>query len=335
MTISSVGDLSKSYQLRRDTTRIKSDLVRLTSELSSGVSNDLVGKLKGNFAPLSGIERGLARMESFKSVIAEQRLVTSSVQLTLGSLRTLGDNFGTLLTVPDTSDPTLVRNAGTDALLRFSSAVSDLNIQVGGRTIFSGVQTDRPALAEPETILVALESEIALAGAATAVDVEAVVTAWFETGGGFDTLGYTGGPAIATGQQLSDSETAPPQVTSERGEIRDYLAAMAMAGLIGRDVLAGVGDEQGELARLAGQRLLAADNGLVNLQSEVGAVEQQVERANVEVATEKDSLTIARSELIEIDPFEAAVGLQNAETQLQTLYSITARLSGLTLAQYL
>lgn len=335
MTISSVSDLSKSYQLRRDTARIKTDLVRLTNELSSGVSNNLVEKFKGNFGPLSGIERGLARMESFESVISEQRLVVSSVQLTLGSLRTLGDNFGTLLTVPDTTDPTLVRNAGADALSRFSSALSDLNIQVGGRSIFSGIQTDQPALAEPETILAALESDIAIAGAVTAVDVEAVVVAWFQTGGGFDTVGYIGGTAISTGQQLSDSETAPPQVTGEREEIREFLAAMAMAGLIGRDALTGVGDEQGELARLAGQRLLAANNELVDLQSELGAIEQQVERASVEVAAEKDSLTIARSELIEIDPFEAAVGLQNAETQLQTLYSITARLSGLTLAQYL
>ena len=47
------------------------------------------------------------------------------------------------------------------------------------------------------------------AGATTAADVETVVSTWFAVGGGFDTLGYLGGPAAANGVQLSDRETLP------------------------------------------------------------------------------------------------------------------------------
>lgn len=335
MTISSVGDLSRSYQLRRDTTRIRTDLTRLTRELSSGVSSDLVGKLKGNFGALAGIERGLARTESFKAVIAEQRLIVTSFQTTLTNLRSLGGISSAFLMVQDTGDPTLIRNAGTDALSRFSSALGNFNTQVGGRSIFAGVQTDQPAVAGADTIMAALESEIALAGATTAMDVETVVTSWFATGGGFDTLGYVGGPAITTGAQLSDGETAPPSITAQEVEIRDYLVAMSLGALLGRDVLSVAPNERTALARMAGERIIAANSNLIDLQSRIGAVEAQVQRADVEVASERDSLMIARSQLIEIDPFEVAVGLQNAETQLQALYSITARMSRLSLVQYL
>ena len=68
--------------------------------------------------------------------------------------------------------------------------------------------------ADAETIMIALEGEIALAAATTATDVESIVASWFAPGGGFDTLGYLGGPAMATGTRLSDSETAPPHVTA-------------------------------------------------------------------------------------------------------------------------
>ena len=113
MIPASIGDLSQSFQLRRDTTRIKADLNRLTSELSSGVTENVVDRLKGNFGPLAGVERGLARMDGFKTVIAEQTLVVTSFQNTLSNMRALGEDIrGALITVPDTVNPALIRNAG-------------------------------------------------------------------------------------------------------------------------------------------------------------------------------------------------------------------------------
>lgn len=336
MLPASIGDLSQSFQLRRDTTRIKADLNRLTSELSSGVTDNIVDRTKGNFGPLSGIERGLARMDSFNTVIAEQSLVVTTLQSTLSNMRALGEDIrGALLTVPDTVNPALIRNAGADALSRMNAAINGLNGQTGGVTIFAGVEVDGPAVADLETIMSALEAEITLASATTAQDVETIVANWFAVGGGFDTIGYVGGAAMAQGVQLSDREKLPTSITAEAEEIRSFLGAMALGGLLGRDLFLADPDEQGNLARLAGERLFDADSQLVDLQSSIGLMEAQLERAAVEVAAESDSLTIARSELIEIDPFEAAVNLQNAETQLQTLYSITARLSRLSLTQYL
>lgn len=333
--INSLGDLATSYRMRRDTVRVRTDLERLTRELSSGVTQDLVGKFKGNFGPLSGIERGIVRMESYRVVIAEHRLVTGSVQAALDNLRVLGDISGALLTVPDGSDPTFATLAGRDALGRFSSALSNLNVQSGGRTVFSGVETDTAAVSGADAFMAALEAEIVLAGALTANDVSTVVQTWFAPGGGFDTVGYLGGVQAGSGPRLSDSETASAPPTAGHPAIRGFLSALAMGGLLGRGVLAANPAEQGRLARLAGEALVVAESGLVDLQAEIGTTEGQLQRAEIEVSSEADALEIARAGLVEADPYETAVGLQTAEAQLQTIYTITARLSRLSLSEYL
>lgn len=334
MTISSVGDLAISTQLRRDTARTSNNITRLTSELSSGVSTDLATRFKGDFGALSGLERGISRSESFKVVIAEQRLVFSTQQATLEKLRGLGELAGTFLTLPESANATLIDNAGAEALASFNTAFGSFNAQIGGKTIFSGVDTDRPALEDAEIVLSAIEAELVTAGAATASDVETVVTAWFSVGGGFDTVGYLGGPEM-NGTRISESETTQAPITAAAQEIRDQFAALTLGALLGRNVLSGNLEEQGNLIQTAAENLLAASEGLVSLQSRLGTVENQIERASVEVTTEGDALQLARASLIEIDPYEAAIELQGAETQLQAIYAITARLSRLSLVDYI
>lgn len=335
MTVSSISDLASSIQLRRDTARIKTDLERLTGELSSGVASDIAAKLGGDYGYLAGLEQGLARMESYASVIGERGLVLTAQQATIGKLREFGDLSSVLLTLPEAGNHTLIANAGRDALSRFTSALGALNVQVGGQTVFSGVATDRPALAESETILAALEAEITIAGATTAAGIETVVADWFAAGGGYDTTGYIGGPRSTADLRVSDSESAAPIVNAEDSAIRLQLTALSLGALLGRDVLSGDLDEQGELARRAGERLIGSNDALVELQASIGVAEQQIARATAEVASQADGLQIARTGLIEVDPYETAVKLQNAEVQLQTVYAITARLSRLSLVEYL
>ncbi len=335
MTITSLGDLASSIQLRRETGRIKNDLARLTNELSSGVVTDLSAHLKGDYGPLAALELGLGRVDSYRSVIEERRLAIAAQQLSFEKLREFGEISGAFLTLPETADQTLISNAGADALAKFSSALGTLNIQSGGRSVFSGTATNLPAVADVEVILSDIEAEITAAGAVSAADVATVVTNWFDPGGGFDTVGYLGGPAAATSTTLSDTEIAEPLATAQAQAVRDQLAALAMGALLGRNVLAGNLAEQGALARLTGERLIATNDQLIGLQASLGSQQAQIERASVEITTQRDSLEVARANLIEADPYDTAVRLQNSEVQLQTIYSVTARLSRLSLVEFL
>lgn len=335
MTFNSVGDLALSFQLRRQNSILKADLNRYSQELSSGVSSDIGGKLGGNYNALAGIERGIKIADSFSVGISEKRLELKVAQQSLNNLSTLGQISGTLLTVQDATDNTLVKNAGNDALARFVSTIQTLNSQVGGKTIFAGVATDGPAIIDAETILLAIETEIAASGATTAIAVANVVDNWFDSGGGFDLTGYLGANAATAGIRLSASEVAPSPPTAEDDAIRSFLSAMAKGALLARDTQSLSSVEQGKLARMSGESLVSADSEIIDLRASIGLSEAQVERASVEVATELQALEIAKSELVSVDPFETAVKFENAQTQLETLYSVTAKLSRLSLANYL
>ena len=336
MSMISIGDLAQSFQMRRDNARLNIDLNRLAGELSSGRVQDVTDRVRGDFGILSSIERGLARTSGFETTIAEATLETSARQSVIENIRSLGQGIsGALLLVESQTDPTLVNNAVRDASTRMESVLNLMNTQVADRSLFSGVNVTAPSIVDKETILGALETEIAAAGAATSDEIIAVVDTWFGTGGGFETVAYVGGIDGLPPLQISDSEVlgGPPKADDLR--LRSVLSAFSLAALVDRGVLAGDTIARADLARGSGERLLAADRRLVDLQAEIGESEAQLGRAQAEVRSEADGLVLARSELLSADPFETATELQAVETQLRTLYAVTAKLSGLTLTDYL
>ena len=80
-------------------------------------------------------------------------------------------------------------------------------------------------------------------------------------------------------------------------------------------------------------RLLPGDpaNALVS----VGADAAQIEAARTRNAAEETSLGILRSDIGSVDPYEAGTRLEAIQSQLESLYLVTARVSRLSLAEYL
>ena len=113
------------------------------------------------------------------------------------------------------------------------------------------------------------------------------------------------------------------------------MKAVAMAALA--DDSAGVADftAQSDLLRRSAEVLLSAQNNVVALQANVGLAQEQIEAWSVRHAVEKLELDNAKGALLAVDPFETASRLEAAQFQLETLYAGTARLSDLSLANYL
>lgn len=336
MTTLSLSDLSQSLLLRRDNAALKRELSSASRELTTGKREDVIGYLNGKLEALSQVETSLRRSESYLNNIAEQRYRYAAAQSALETVRSLaGDLVASLAVVGDTADANVIASAGKDALARFNSVVSVLNTSSGGSSLFSGVATDTPPLAEAETILVALETEIALSGAASAQSVSAVIDAWFSSGGGFDTLGYLGGPPSSNGVPISDSAVSAPLATAQDTRVRRFLAAAAMSALVGRGILSGNISERADLARDSGLRLVAAQEGIVQMQAEFGSEENRIERTSTEILAAQSVWRQARSDMIGVDPFDAATRLRETQGRLESLYTMTARLSRLTLTEFL
>jgi flagellar hook-associated protein 3 FlgL len=334
MSFTTIGDLSKSFQLRQDNARLKADLQRLTTELSTGRTTDLRAATRGDLRPLASFERSVSLLASFRTSNAEAGLFAEAAQAALADLQSGAETLSAAAILARTSAvPSQIDALGRGAVQQFEAAVSRLNLQAAGRSLFAGLATDGPALRPAAEILDALET--AVAGATTAGDVQTALDAWFAPAGGFDTFAFTGSPDPLRPFQVSPAESVDLPVTALAPEIRDTLRGLAMSALLDRGVLAGDVQERAALAGASGEALIAARDGLVNLRAVVGDAEASIERARVRNEAELAAAERARAALVEADPFRAAAELQAVQGQLETLYAITARLSGLSLTNFL
>jgi len=334
MSIQGIGDLAQSFQLRRDNARLQETFRTLADELSSGRRSDLGRTVAGDFGPLLGIERGLKALAAYETAATEAGLMADAAQSALGFVRDRAAAIApALLLSEEDYQPVTVEAAAATAARGFEDAVSALNTRVGDRSVFAGVATDSPALADPETML--SEIETAIAGETTAAGVEAAVAAWFAPGGGFEINGYLGDTPALSGIPVSEGERVTLDVTAADDGVRDVLAGLAMGALLDRGLFAGNLEERARVSRAAGDNLLSADYAIIETRARVGVAEERIEAAKTRNAAETLGLELAQASIVDVDPFETASRMREVEVQLETLYTVTARMSRLNLTAFL
>jgi flagellar hook-associated protein 3 FlgL len=334
MSFTTIGDLALSFQLRQDNARLKGDMQRLSQELSSGRVPDLRGALRGDYRALAALERSVAVLSAFETSNSEAALFAEVAQRALGMIEEgAGTLSGALLLARTAAVPSQIDAVGRDAAQQFEAAVARLNVQAAGRSVFAGTATDGPALLSGARILD--ELDIVVAGAATATDVAAALDTWFGPGGGFETVAYVGGASPLRPFRVSETESVDFAATALAPEVRETLRATAMSALLDRGILAAAPSERAALAGASGEALISAKDRLVSLRAAVGDSEAAIERARTRNAAERAASDLARAALVESDPFRAATELQAVQVQLETLYTVTARLSRLSLAEFL
>lgn len=334
MSFQGLGDLAQSFQLRRDNARLQETFRTLSNELSSGKKADLGKAVTGDFGALTGIERSLKSISAFETSVSETKLMADTAQSTLEFMsQKAGQASGALLLADADFQTGLVEAAVGTAGRAFEDVVSALNIRVGDRTVFGGVATDRAAIADAETMLTELETLIA--AETTSAGVVTIVTDWFASGGGYETTGYLGDTTLLTGIPVSQDERVNLDVSAADPGVRDVLAGLAIGALLDRGALATEQVERGDLAQASGNLLLQAEYTLTDTRARVGGIQERIDDASVRNQGERQSLELARAAIVEADPYETAARLAELEVQLETLYTVTARLSRLTLTDFL
>lgn len=334
MPANSIGDLANTFLIRRQTAGLKADLTRLGAELTTGRKADLGQALAGDFGPYAGIERALRSIAAYKTANSEAAGMLSAAQLSLENVQNMGRDLGpALLTASSARDATLISATSGDARSKFSAVVATLNTSVANRTLFGGAATDRPALATGDEMMA--ELVLATSGETTASGIAAVVDAWFDDpGGGFETMGYLGSDNDMGPLQIAEGETVATDVRADDPVMRDTLKAYAIGGLIAEGALDGDVDEQAELITAAAERMLSAEDELTDLRARIGAVEARVEDAEVRNSAEAAAYDLARTELLEADPYETATRFEAVYGQIETLYTATAKIASLNFTDY-
>lgn len=333
MAMVSFGDLAQSFMLKSQTTRLKAETGRITQELSSGRLSDVAKALSGDMGRLSALTRSQDLASGYLTAAQEGAFRASTMQSVIAGMSASAQSFAPSLLAASQNENTaplaLAARQGTDQL---GSALAALNTGLAGRSLFSGTEVTMPAVADTDTILGALRAE--LGGADTADEIMTRISTWFDAPTGFATVAYSGGPPIAD-LAISPNDTVWLGATANDPAFRETLKGLAAAALINDPAVPLAPSEMRVFARLAGESLMGGNEALIGLAGTLGLSEARIDTAISRHSAEKLTLEMATAELVQSDPYTLATELEAVQTNLETLYAVTARVSRLSLTDFL
>lgn len=330
----SIGDMAQSFHLRRQNAELKTEMMRLTSELSSGKVQDVMKHLGGDLNYLTDIERSLQMNSVFTRSAHEAAGFSAAMQSSLSYLQqSISDMSSDILGLGDGSNTYTDTHLALKGQAVVEGLVSTLNTSVAGRALFSGSATDRTTLASADIILNDLRA--ALTGQVTVADIETAMNDWFGSGGGYETVAYTGGTSHMSAFHLGDGERVDLEIKGDDAAFKITLKSAAMAALSADPALVLSDETRAAMLDRAGEISLNAVDSLTVTRAALGHAEARIEDASIRLTAQNTSLEIARTELLSADPYDTIVKLEATQFRLESLYTATAKLSQLSLVGFL
>lgn len=328
------GDIAKHSALRRAGTGLKQQITVLSGELTTGQVSDKARHLSGDLTRLASLNRSIEQARIHQQSAQSLGLILEVQQSVIADIGELAQQRFLDLTLLQQAGPLSGVSVAIDMMMQgFSEIVEKLNTNVARRTVFAGVASDGPALISAEQML---DSLIAgLPPGATPDDVADFVVQWFAPGNDFDSSAYLGGVSIPSRIDLGQGISAGVSETAQADAFRTTLAAFATAAIMSRGLFATVPEAQQDLLDRASEGLMQSGAGLTALAAQIGVEEATVARAAGRAAAEENAMSLAAAVLVEADPYDTAARLESTIAQLESVYVLTARLSRLSLLEYL
>jgi flagellar hook-associated protein 3 FlgL len=330
-----IGDLAQTYLLRARNTQLQRQNQTLLLELSSGQAADPVKHLDGYMGQLVNMDRDLTMLEGHRHSASEAQFTVTAMQSALEQIQNIGEELAnsTLIntTLTNDLDLSLLSDQASQSL---EDIVLAMNVRPAGRSVFSGTQVDSPALTSAQNIRALAFAD--LGGAVTTNDVFDALDVFFDTPGGtFETSVYLGSDEGLAPLQLGEGEFVQLDVRADNPvarEVLKYTVALSVA----LDPDFGLNDDQRQdLAKQATARMMDAQGAMTELRASLGYAEHRIDKAVTRLASEFATLELARSDLLSVDPFKTATDLETTQSQIEMLYTLTARSARLNLVSFL
>ncbi len=335
MSFTQISDLASIIGMRARQTQIKSALDTASQELVSGEKSNLVQAAGGDLNRLFHIEN---RLGALTSDIDTLRLAAGKTNLMQISLERVADgltDFGpSLLSTVNSGDIRSMEIVGTSARDKLEAAVSALNARYGNQSLFAGTAVDQPALAPASDILSDISAIVSGAANASAA-IAAIDSYFFDPAGGFETSIYRGSTQDIGAAHISDGSQIDYGIRADSIPVRQSLRALAMAAVAADPATFSGTPDQVALLKEAAESAINAGNSVLRARETLGFAEENIQNAKAHTLAQQTAFNLERNGLRSVDPYEAASKLQELQTQLQTMYAMTARLSGLSLTNYL
>lgn len=334
MISTSFGDMARHLTLSRQSASLKQDITTLSKEVTTGLARDKIRHVKGDVAMLAGLEQKVQAASLRKDLAQHTGVLLSTQQRVLENATAYAEKISLdVLTLGQQVQEPQISGLIKDMRSGLEETIRGFNTTFAGRGLFSGMAGDGPALASADDILSGLVAD--MPPGTDAATLSDFVDSWFSPGGGFDALGYIGDDAIPQPVDLGNGIEIRMDVTAEDRAIRTVLAGYAKAALLEEVPMGADTNARRNVLQQAALTLSEGKLGLIDLSARVGVKEERASTAMSRAGAEYSAFSIARAELVSVDEHRAALQLEQAMTQLDLVFSLTARLSRLTLADYL
>ncbi|NDW04877.1 flagellar hook-associated family protein [Jiella pacifica] len=360
MTNFLVSNYSLLSSPRNAVSKIQQELTIMQKQATTGRLADVgltLGLRTSQSISLRSETESVARQLDTNAIISQR---FSIMQNAMDSLAATGDSLLSSLIANGSGDPGTTANID-QARASLQQFVGALNSSSGARFLFSGTATDQPSISFPtagggtaDTYFEGSQAQTATADAFTAVfgfsqddaavadisesDLEAFLDGAFDDlfstapGGGWKDNWSNSGDGT-TVNRISDSESIKTSYSSDEEAFRNIAKAYVMLSDLGN---ANMNESARQLlTSRAIETLSKGLNQLTELRAEIGGSQSRLDIADETLAARKNVLTISISDLEEVDQYEASTRVTGLQTLLETSYALTARISRLSLLNYL
>lgn len=314
-----------SSGLNETVTRLRERIDTTSEEAVTGQYKDLTAHLSGR------IGQAMLSQKAIDDVANERTQLTlkaSRLDIIQQSLTAVDDNIGQLgvrmKAALGSEDYTAREAVVRDAQAALASTFSTLNTRHGERYLFSGDATNTKPFADVDSFLDDVRSMAASATDAT--DFATQMDAYFNTSGsGWQANIYSG---------TSDTSD-PASVTGTDPAITKTVWGLAVLALAGSDETLALLNGNSDTLIQAADTLAEGQAALTNVRAERGIIQAQIESSKDALDLEETVLTQSFNQMTARDQYEAASELKQLETGLEAAYTLTARLSNLSLLNYM
>jgi flagellar hook-associated protein 3 FlgL len=314
-----------SSGLNETVTRLRERIDTTSEEAVTGQYKDLTAHLSGR------IGQAMLSQKAIDDVANERTQLTlkaSRLDIIQQSLTAVDDNIGQLgvrmKAALGSEDYTAREAVVRDAQAALASTFSTLNTRHGERYLFSGDATNTKPFADVDSFLDDVRSMAASATDAT--DFATQMDAYFNTSGsGWQANIYSG---------TSDTSD-PASVTGTDPAITKTVWGLAVLALAGSDETLSLLNGNSDALIQAADTLAEGQAALTNVRAERGIIQVQIESSKDALDLEETVLTQSFNQMTARDQYEAASELKQLETGLEAAYTLTARLSNLSLLNYM
>lgn len=334
MNSSGIPDLLAFSRLSRAVTNIKSQADTARTEAVTGRVDDITTEVKGDIGGVHLLKKAVEDAQAYQVSLSLASNRAERTQTILGRMATDSSRIATeTLAQLGVGNASSLKTSAAEARASVVSIFSLLNTTEGGRALFGGDVVDQPPLVNAEALLTDVQTIIT--GAPDAASANVALDFYFnDPAGGFATNIYAGGAGDAPPVEISPGVRINTSVKANAQPIKDLIRGLAVTANYS-EAPSGNFDERDKLAISAVELTLSAENSFSELRAAIGVVEAQIDASINRHAAEETVLTSLFNSKTLRDPFEAASQLQLLESQLEASYLLTARISRLSLANFL